>query len=692
MDYHELYNLMIFNYYVLFETDKLVIEYKPIVDWNSYNKAETTHMWDKNLNQIKPALWYILHLPRMGYDVIQNDIDLVLHSHDEPHNIIPYPYIINDKKTQYNINKGIKNPTLIICPDEIYEKVKQDVTISKGLLGVYKISELTTKLLQKHWKQLSKEIISNFNNSKECIVDPTFRLTAYDERKILLLVPFTNQLGYTKQIIDEISTLNSSNNYNKYVVAMRRVILNTYKEIIKDNQDFKDYTEKDLIENPNFNGIPLVITLPGIMKNQAKKLNRAIVLQEDEKEVITILGYHRSIAKNAMYIDLYSISQEMFTELARLEEHCKDVSKINNKFVWRTLRRIGKLLNNKLRPYNIDIISIVSQITIFSDFPIGLAILPNCSSPLCCIKPISYRPITPLTKAFQYEMGKNRQIHLGKKLKIVIAECIDKNDNIRQFCDGLSETLKDMTKNEVDVSLIVEEISSVIYFKEMLKKHADADILLISAHGTYQIDQNMAGLIIGEEIWMAEDNHIDVPPVVLLSACHVMPRGRGVVTVGDLFLRAGAKAVLGTFIPVDVRRNAILIARLFIYIFEVRKGYSHMRTLDQIWMHVVSTNAIHEILSPISSKPSKLELWANTKKKDGSFPQAEFKHKLSAGKLRATHVYEDTESILREIAYRDNIGEYYDSYIKTNGYFPESVFYQFIGTPENIFIRNKLME
>lgn len=696
MDEQELYDLIIFRYYVLFKTKCLDANYEPIlqliVSDSMSQMSQTTHIWDKELDPIFPALWYILHLPRMGFDTIENDIELVLHSHDEPHNIIVFPYCPNEKGTQKFINHGIVNPTLIICPDEIFDEVTHDLTIPQGILGIYKISDLTTRLLQKQWKQLSNTIKQNCSDSKSCIVESNFRITVRGERKILPLIPLANQLGYTKQLIDEITALNACNNHNKYVLVMRKRILDVYRAMIKKDPDFKERTEKDLIENPNFNGIPLVITLPGIMRHQAKKLSRVLDLPDDEQEIVDIIGSHRAIAKNALYVSIDSISQEMFTELAALEEHCKDARKINNTYIWRTLKRIGKLLNNKLKQCNIDIIKDVSQITVFSDFPIGLAILPNCSAPLSCIKPISYRPLTPLTKAFQYEMEKSPQVYFGRELKIVIAECVDKNDKIRNFCDGLTHALMDMTENEADVSLKVEEISSVKQFKEMLKNHNDADILMVSSHGTYSIDNNMAGLAIGNEIWMADDNDIHVPPVVLLSACHVMPRGRGVVSVGDLFIRAGAKAVLGTFVPVDVRRNAILIVRLFTDILEVRKGWSHMRTLDEMWCHVVGSNPIHEIIASMSSNFSKLEIWANTTKEDGTFPQAEFKNKYSVGRLRIIHAYEDTETILREIAYRDGIGEYYDSYIKTNGYFPESIFYQIIGMPENIFIRNSVME
>lgn len=680
-----------YNYYVLFPTNQFEQNYQPIIHTCSYGSIPTAHIWDNELSVVIPALWYILHLPRMGFDVFVNDIDLVLHAHDEPHNINVCPFVRNNPVAQKEINRILVNGTLIICPDDIYQDVICCSDIAKPLLGIYKISELNTERMHKHWKQLSLYARQNEPEIDECIIDSEFRLTLSGERKILPLVPLANQLGYTKQLVEEIEKLNYGSNHNMCAIAMRQQIIDCYRKLVKEHPEVKRRTEKIIVENRNFNGIPLVITLPGTTGFQVKKFNRAKDLPQNERDIIDILGCHRALAKNALWLSLDTVSQEMFTELFKLEEHCKESKKINNSFVWRTLRRIGKLLNNKLRASKIDIIHHVSQITVFSDFPMGLAILDGCTAPLCCIKPISYRPLSPLTKAFQYEMGKCPQVYFGRKLKIVLAECVEKCDKIRHYCDGLTKILKNMVKNESEVDIVVEEISTVSLFKEMLDKHRDADILLISAHGTYDKARNMAGLVIGDEMWMADDNNLHVPPVVLLSACHVMPRGRGVVSVGDLFIRAGAMAVLGTFIPIDVRRNAMLITRLFTNIFEVRKGWSHMRTLDEIWSHVVCTNAVHEIIAPTSSGYNKLEVWANTKKKDGTFPQAEFKNKYSVEKLRSTHAYDDTVKILREIAYRDGIGEYYDSFIKSNGYFPESVFYQFIGMPENVFIRNDVM-
>ena len=424
------------------------------------------------------------------------------------------------------------------------------------------------------------------------------------------------------------------------------------------------------------------------MNQQKKMFGRTLQIPQNEKDIINILGYHRAIAKIALYISLDTINQSMFQLLDQLENHCKDTGKIKNSYVWRILNKIGLSLNQALQASELDIVKTISQITVFSDFPIGLAILPKTSAPLCCFKSISYRPLTPLTRAFQCEITKFPQVYMGrgKTLGILFIECVDAGDRIRSHCDVFKKELDALVKSHGEAVLFIEEAHSVDDFKNLLNKYKGIDILVVSAHGSYNPDNNVASLIIGKEHWLATDNDIRVPPLVLLSACHVMPRGHGAVTVGDVFLRAGALAVLGTFIPVDVIRNAKLLLRFFINFFQVRDGWSHMRTLDEVWCHTVGSHAIHEILD----SSEKLSKWAITKMSDGTFPEKEFK-RLAANEVRRIHVYDDTEKLLRNIAERYGMRKYFESLVQGKNYFPESVFYQFIGAPENIFVRNPIM-
>ena len=104
--------------------------------------------------------------------------------------------------------------------------------------------------------------------------------------------------------------------------------------------------------------------------------------------------------------------------------------------------------------------------------------------------------------------------------------------------------------------------------KKFINDNIDADILHISGHGYYDRKRNIAGLMVGNEFWMADENDYRVPAVVILSACHVSPRGSGTVNIADMFVRAGAEAVLGTFIPINAKRNMIFINRFYTYMEE----------------------------------------------------------------------------------------------------------------------------
>lgn len=680
-----------YKYVVIFHAKSNYIgNYNPIINISNmrdFSYGQTMHIWDDELNGIMPAIWYIMHLPRNAFDTSSCDIELIFHSHDEAHNIIVLPFYDNED-IDNKLSLLIDDVTLIICEDDILSSVQNKYKNVKTSIGLVNISSLTSDLLQEHWKKLATQYHSMEKDTEMCLIDSSFRLMNESERKIIPLIPLANQFGYTNQLVQDIKEITSKHNCNKYMLAMTRRVL----EICNADKGLKVRTEKIVRESKLFRQLPMVITFPGTMKYQYNRFNRSDKLTIAENEVIQSLGIHRATAKKAIYLELDCVPQSMYTDLASLEEHCKNSRNINCNYVWRILRKLGKDMTQVLGDNPIDIINHISHIIAFSDFPIGLAILPDCSAPLCCIKPISYRPLTPLTRAFQYEMTKERQVYWGKRIKLIIAECISKNDRIRSMCDGLSVSLKDMAQKENSFEVKVYEISSVSEFKKMLNSNKDADVLLISAHGSYDINSNMAGIVVGDDVWMMNDSDFYIPPVVLLSACHVMPRGRGAVTVGDLALRAGAITVLGTFIPVDVTRNAILIVRLFTEILEVRKGWSEMRTLDEIWCHVVCTNPIHEVIASTTGGISKLEAWANTRRNDGSLPQEEFKMDKSVGRLRCTHAYEDTINILREIAYEDGIGDYFDSYIKSQGYFPESVFYQLIGVPENVFVRNDVFE
>lgn len=100
-------------------------------------------------------------------------------------------------------------------------------------------------------------------------------------------------------------------------------------------------------------------------------------------------------------MELSCAKEELYKKYGELEQRCK--AGTNNKYIWKTFRDLGKLLGNCFNSFQIEVLKRAKDITIFSDFPIGLAIFENDEVPLQCYKSISYRPLTPLTRQLQLD-------------------------------------------------------------------------------------------------------------------------------------------------------------------------------------------------------------------------------------------------------------------------------------------------
>lgn len=460
-----------------------------------------------------------------------------------------------------------------------------------------------------------------------------------------------------------------------------------YRRNVKDIEFARKIYDSVYKEEAKKMDLNVVLTFPGVSKQQIKYGGVSATLPEIEKRVIRTMGLHRAVAQNGVLIELPCANETIYKKVNEIEIRCKEGT--NNIYIRRLLEEFGEILASYFNDYQLKSLIRARHLTIFSDLPIGLAILKNTEVSLQCYKNISYRPLSPLTRNFEIEMGKSPQHYLGKRCTIAFAECIipdEQNYYIRQMSELVKDTLLGMEKEYPNMSFRYCETYTVKDIKEFIKVNKDADILYISAHGHYARENNMAGLMIGNEFWMASENDIHVPPVVLLSACHVSPRGSGAVNVADLFLRAGAIAVLGTFIPVNARRNTTLMTRLFIYILEAQKGSNQYKTLADAWTGIVSTNAIHELIQ--SSKG--LGEWMHGKNAKGKIRMVEFQLERCVKRLHPSTIYSDTINIIKEMLNEEGMEGKFADVLEQKDFFPESFFYQFIGWPENVFLYNEI--
>lgn len=658
------------RYWVVFDADiPEEDEYKPTCINPKFDYKNELHLFDRQLENILPAIWYCLQLPRSRFDVLE-DIDVrYVDKYDTiAHLIKIIPQYDFEKFMIYSAQKRL-NPTLVICEDNCYKKIKEIVK-EKPELGIVSVSELSSDLLNNHWSKIADSVKIQLSQEVTYIKR---RLFVSAERRVIPILFLLNRFPIKDGYYDK---LLNYNNQEKLLFAQvnLRQRLNTLLNFVETN------------EKKNGSGISLVITLPGTGFSQKLNENEIPAV---EKDVIRLIGTHNAIHNNAALWEFKKLPYELFKELNKLEVHCKNRREDNNEFIWRALNNIGKMLVQHLGEAGLKAIWYASKIIAFTDFPIGLAILPNTSAPLVCYKPITYKPLTPLTRLLQYELNGRSEYCINKKCTVLIAECIPededrKNNKTRNFSilawQGLMKCFKG-SKLEIRYS----EIRNVEMLKEKLEKNSDIDILIISAHGTYDEKLKRTALEIGDDMWYAEDDNIKLPPVVILSSCHVSPRGSGAVSVADLMLRLGAKVVIGTLVPVLVDRNAILLTRLLTYIHEALNGSRQFRTLLDAWTWVISSNAVYEIVA----SSQQLEYWIKSQNKNGYIPIKEFQNRANRKQLDLSNVYNDTLIILRELAKNDGILDKLDAVINSKGYFPESLFYQIIGDAEDILLYSK---
>jgi hypothetical protein len=87
--------------------------------------------------------------------------------------------------------------------------------------------------------------------------------------------------------------------------------------------------------------------------------------------------------------------------LKQLEQVCR-LPTAKPRKVWLTLRRLGEAAGLLLS--QASVLRMAESLTIFADFPLGLAIPAGATAPLQCVVPLSYRPVSPLAGALEYEL------------------------------------------------------------------------------------------------------------------------------------------------------------------------------------------------------------------------------------------------------------------------------------------------
>ncbi|MFI5642941.1 CHAT domain-containing protein [Streptomyces goshikiensis] len=684
-------------YAVVFEPQGGVSALAPPVRIGPFGDGELAaipHGLARDVARALPGLWYCLHLPGSQADLV----DLYawqlqgLYALARGHKIALVPLDFFEKHRF----SAMWRPMLAVTTDDLGDRVRRRATELGFEMPTATFSELSDESLAAHWKDLHQVVAPG-----EAMLDgvPTLTrrldLAAIDLPYRLLAC----QMGW--EVLqptgeDQLELIRRSRRGRVLLAATARLERGGV-----DVETADEYFPQAIKEEGARLRLPVTLGLPGVAPAYTRDVytrqlraevrptqeldpedswSAAIAERPDhlvERAAIEFLVTSRSVADGGLGLMMRSVPASAFRQLAQLEKHFVEAKSDKPISVWKMLRRLDAAARPLFTDPVIEAIHSASSLTVFTNFPLGLVTMPGDTAPLAARLPITYEPLLPLTQAIQRDFSGLGNIDWSNGIRVLIAECIPGSDPVGQISRIGWRTVRDVVANSQNVELVYAETLSVEALRAAVKEH-QPDMLILSAHG--RVRNNVAGLVIGE------DTHITLgldpaPAVVVLSACHVAPRGAGTVSVTDLLLREGASAVLGTQVPVQVHRNAMLTTRFLVNIVEAISEHAFDTLLD-VWRHVQGSNTVNDILW---ATPSLTE-WGLEPGPDGMAPLTEFMTIRSAGRLRGPHIYKDTEEVLGEIADDAGRGQQVRNWFQRPGYVPESLFYLFAGRPERIHL------
>ena len=668
---------------VLFDATDVDAPYSPITfgDTQQGHPVTQPHGFDREMLPALDAVWFALHLPRRTLDTLDLPLRFLSLAPrlDLAHHITMVPLPLLGKDEWIHAFEEA-SPALVLAPKGQLQAAEAFAETARVPFGVVSFDDLTNGTLVKLWKALAQRsgaptarqlaasipLLPRTPQHATALAAQFLARQQREEKKIHSL------RGDRPQVLDRLVHVQST------VDAWRRAEVAGYTKAPSTSVFREFYSES--VRTVKLN---TVLAVPGAAPLYRRRLAAQLgdtpaSDAEEERGVIAVLAAHRGAAWSARTIVTDPIPPELWGMYAQLEAHCASAH-VRPHTVWRMLRSLGARTASVLGADVHAGLRRASSVTAFSDFPIGLAMLPGDSSPLGIRVPLNQLALTPLTRCLQFELAPKPFFDWSTGVRVLIAECLSPTDPLWAPSDRvwrlIAETLNATEGSRCDVVAITDEphLNAVL-------RSEPYDMLILSAHGAYDRTSNMAAIYIRDAASLLLDTD-QVPPVVVLSACEVSPRAFGAVSAADLLFRHGASVVIGTLVPIDLRRNAYLLNRFATYISDAIEGRTTFETLGQLWHHVLSTHAVHDIYAA----SHRIQRWAFSFQ-NGLTVDAEFKNVRSVGRLHSGTIHRESEAVLLEIARDRGFEDVLRSTLQSQGYFPESVFYTLLGRGDRIVL------
>lgn len=659
--------------------------YFPLIEYKdgSHKKLGTLpHLLDLQLLKTLKAIHFCLHLPRAYLDFASVDPVGFKHCqklwlgqrilHIPSTEIEEHFQLLKDSSRHYSVI--LYEPSLKNDLDKFSELIKNSLLIS--------FDEIRDELVQKVWQEVAKSYdkFSHYDYSNE-----KFLLKEMDNNFGLKITTsfILKHLGKrSAEHLDKVT--------QEYICSLHRFI--RQHQLVQLHQGHPD---KYADESWQSFEIPITLIVPGIAKKYLKLMdvNEEVFLKNEYNNIdnidkmtpfgqedvcLKLIGAHEAISHNGCLVYTDPLDFGAFQALDQIETHCQQANFFDGSFIWKKIKTISEILAKVVKWDEGNLILRASYIQAYTKFPVGLMIFDGYTSPLSCIKPIVYRPIMPLTRTFQQHFSVMKESSvLGPKIIILFAEMIDGKEEVGKICRLASKFVRDSFKNNEMILIEIEEFNSMNDLNIYLEKN-HIDILVIGAHGHYDKKKNSAGIICGGFFSLGLEL-VNVPKIVILRSCGTSPMGISSVNIVDMLLRNGCQTVIASSIPIDARKNAHLVVRLFNYILDEKSMLGEKATFLDAWFRVTSTNAVLDIMMSNEKLLTQKDNYVQ-----------DFMRRSGEFNIVTRDVYKDTLNALLQISEGEPIHELLQSLKDKNEVIPETCFYQIFGWPDRIFLEELL--
>lgn len=169
---------------------------------------------------------------------------------------------------------------------------------------------------------------------------------------------------------------------------------------------------------------------------------------------------------------------------------------------------------------------------------------------------------------------------------ILVVSAFGADDPIRHMIPAALDASASRWRDKLSIRSVA--VASEAAFCDTLNAY-DGGILIFDGHAHHSDDTDVATLAIGDDnvdVWSLR-NRVRVPPVVILSACDTHAADRSHATTANAFLAAGARAVLGTMLPINAWHAATFVSRLLLRISDFLPAAIATRREAIQWSEVI---------------------------------------------------------------------------------------------------------